>query len=43
MGSILLFQYLQPPYGGDLLEIFTSVSIRKAEERAGNSGDGIQM
>jgi len=26
---------------GDLLETFTYVSVRKAEERAGDSGDGI--
>jgi hypothetical protein len=26
---------------GDLLEAFTCVSVRKAEKRAGHSGDGI--
>ena len=28
---------------GDLLEAFTCVSVRKAEKRAGHSGDGISV
>jgi hypothetical protein len=28
---------------GDLLEAFTCVSVRKAEKRAGDSEDGIQV